>query len=89
MEIHFFFIYIGTCEMDVVLNHPNNIAYDAKTCEVESMEERPISGKCVINSNAITSAVNTSDIDSMEDKPSSPTEDVLNSWMDNLFYYSI
>jgi hypothetical protein len=79
MEIHFFFIYIGTCEMDVVLNHPNNIAYDAKTCEVESMEERPISGKCVINSNAITSAVNTSDIDSMEDKPSSPTEDVLNS----------
>jgi hypothetical protein len=25
----------------------------------------------------------------MEDKPSSPTEDVLNSWMDNLFYYSI
>lgn len=65
--------------MDVVLNHPNNIAYDAKTCEVESMEERPISGKCVINSNAITSAVNTSDIDSMEDKPSSPTEDVLNS----------
>jgi hypothetical protein len=25
----------------------------------------------------------------MEDKPSSPTEDVLNSWMDNLSYYSI
>jgi hypothetical protein len=79
MEIHFFFIYIGTCEMDAVLNHPNNIVYDAKTCEVESMEERPISGQCVLNSNAIISAVDTSDIDSMEDKPNSPIEYVLNS----------
>jgi len=59
--------------MDTVLNHPNNIAYDAKTCE------RPISGQCVLNSNVIISAVDTSDVDSMEDKPNSPIEYVLNS----------
>jgi hypothetical protein len=75
--------------MDVVLKHPNNFAYDAETCEVESKEEHPIFGQRVLNSNENTLAIDTSDVDSMEDKPNSPIEDVLNFGMDNLSYYSI
>jgi hypothetical protein len=75
--------------MDGVLNRPNDLIYDANTCEVESMEERPISHKCALNSIANISTIETSVIESMENEPSPPIEDVLSSIMDDFSYHSI
>jgi len=74
--------------MDGMFNYPNNFAYDAKICEVESMERRPISGQCALNSDANTSIVESSILDLMQNKPILPIEDVLSSAIDNMSYHS-
>lgn len=75
--------------MDGVLNRPNDLVYDVDTCEVESMEERPIFRKCALNFTTNISTIGTFVIESMENEPSPPIEDVLSSIMNDFSYHSI
>ncbi len=75
--------------MDVVFNYLSDFAYDTETYEVESMEEHLISSQCALNFAMNTLATGTSTVNSMEDEPNPPIEDVLSFGMDDLSYYFI
>jgi hypothetical protein len=74
--------------MDGMLNCPNDLTYDADTCEVELVEERPISCKCALNFTTNTSTTVTFVIQSMENEPNPPIENVLSYRMDDFSYHS-
>lgn len=82
-----FFLYIAICEMDVIVNHPNEFTYDEETSEVESVEEH--FSQCALNFVMNISVVGTFVVDSIEDKPTLLVENVYSFGMDNMSYHSI
>jgi hypothetical protein len=73
--------------MDAMFNRPSEFAYSGETCEVESLEEH--FSQCALNFTMNTLVAGTFVVNSMEDKPIPPAEDVYNSRMDDMSYHSI